>query len=245
MEAKAWVIEQIKERLRYYGAITSIGLDIDTKKLDLPKAPEASESTAIIEATDVAPECDTTDVESLEQIRTELGDCTRCGLHTQRRNVVFGVGNPSADLMFIGEGPGYDEDVQGEPFVGKAGQLLNKIIQAIDMKRDDVYIANVVKCRPPGNRDPEPDEVATCRPFLERQIRSIQPVVICTLGRVAIQALLSTEKPLRVLRGEVIEFGDTLLVPTYHPAYLLRNPEKKRDCWEDMKLVRRLLHDRR
>jgi DNA polymerase len=147
--------------------------------------------------------------------------------------------------MFIGEGPGYDEDVQGEPFVGKAGQLLNKIIQAIDMRRDEVYIANVVKCRPPGNRDPEPDEVATCRPFLERQIRFIRPVVICTLGRVAIQALLSTEKPLRELRGTTIELGDALVVPTYHPAYLLRYPEKKRDCWEDMKLVRRLLHERR
>jgi DNA polymerase len=245
VEAKAWVIEQIKERLRYYGAFTSIGLDIDSRKLDLPeKTSEISESTEIAAATAIAPERDT-DVELLEQIRLDLGECTRCGLHAKRRNIVFGVGNPSADLMFIGEGPGYDEDVQGEPFVGKAGQLLNKIIQAIDMRRDEVYIANVVKCRPPGNRDPEPDEVATCRPFLERQIRSIRPVVICTLGRVAIQALLSTEKPLRVLRGTTIELGDALVVPTYHPAYLLRNPEKKRDCWEDMKLVRRLLHERR
>ncbi len=243
MESRAWVIEQIKERLRYFGAFTSIGLDIDSKRIDLPESsPETSDSTEI--PTPVAPKRDT-EVENLEQIRLDLGECTRCGLHAKRRNIVFGVGNPRADLLFVGEGPGYDEDVQGEPFVGKAGQLLSKIIQAIDMTRDEVYIANVVKCRPPGNRDPEPDEIASCRPFLERQIRSIRPVVVCTLGRVAVQAALSTGKPLRELRGTVIEFGVALLVPTNHPAYLLRNPEKKRDCWEDMKLVRRLLHERR
>lgn len=242
MEAKAWLIEQIKERLRYYSAFTSIGLDVDRRTVLPETSPEPLEPREA--PASVAVE-DENSLENLKHIRADLGECTRCNLHTGRRNIVFGVGNPSADLMFIGEGPGHDEDVQGEPFVGKAGQLLNKIIQAIEMTREDVYIANVVKCRPPGNRDPEPDEVATCRPFLERQIRSIRPVVICTLGRVAIQALLSTQRPLRALRGTVIEFGDALLVPTYHPAYLLRNPEKKRDCWEDMKLVRRLLHERR
>lgn len=242
METRAWVIEQIKERLRYYGAFTAIGLDVDSRKASLP-VPEPAEATTDTTTTVASPTH--TDAESVEQIRLDLGECTRCRLHTERRNIVFGVGNPSADLMFVGEGPGYDEDVQGEPFVGKAGQLLNKIIQAIDMTRDEVYIANVVKCRPPGNRDPEPDEVASCRPFLERQIRSIRPVVICTLGRVAAQAVLSTGKPLRQLRGTVIEFGDAVLVPTYHPAYLLRYPEYKRDCWEDMKLVLRLLHERR
>ena len=238
MENRAWVIEQIKERLRYYGAFTAIGLDVDSRNAGLPVPEPAEATTAIALPTH-------SDSESLEQIRLDLGECTRCRLHTERRNIVFGVGNPSADLMFVGEGPGYDEDVQGEPFVGKAGQLLNKIIQAIEMTRDEVYIANVVKCRPPGNRDPEPDEVASCRPFLERQIRSIRPVVICTLGRVAAQAVLSTGKPLGQLRGTVIEFGDAVLVPTYHPAYLLRYPEYKRECWEDMKLVLRLLHERR
>ena len=243
MEGKAWVLEQIKERLRYYGAFTSIGLDLDSRESDvtvsLPETPSTAEATTSPAAGVRA------DTEALDQIRLDLGDCTRCTLHAKRRNIVFGVGNPNADLLFVGEGPGHDEDVQGEPFVGKAGQLLDKIIQAIEMTRDEVYIANVVKCRPPGNRDPEPDEVASCRPFLERQIRSIRPVVICTLGRVAVQAVLGTGKPLRELRGTVIEYGDALLVPTYHPAYLLRNPEYKRACWEDMKLVLRLLHERR
>jgi DNA polymerase len=155
------------------------------------------------------------------------------------------VGNPDADLMFVGEGPGYDEDVQGIPFVGRAGQLLTKIIEAIQMTRDEVYIANIVKCRPPDNRDPEPDEIATCRPFVERQIESIRPKVICTLGRVAAQALLSTDKPLGRMRGQTFAYGEAMLIPTFHPAYLLRYPEKKRETWEDMKLVRRLLHERR
>jgi DNA polymerase len=147
--------------------------------------------------------------------------------------------------MFVGEGPGHDEDVQGIPFVGRAGQLLTKIIQAIQMTRDEVYIANIVKCRPPGNRDPEPEEIATCRPFVERQIASVGPRVICTLGRVAAQTLLSTEKSLGRIRGETFTLGKAVLIPTYHPAYLLRNPAKKRETWEDMKLVRRLLDESR
>jgi DNA polymerase len=147
--------------------------------------------------------------------------------------------------MFIGEGPGSDEDVQGEPFVGRAGQLLTKIIRAIELTRDEVYIANIVKCRPPQNRDPEPDESATCRPFLDRQIESIRPKVICTLGRVATQVLLATEKPLGRMRGQILEYRGAVLVPTFHPAYLLRNPGAKRETWEDMKLIRRLLHERR
>jgi DNA polymerase len=180
----------------------------------------------------------------LEAIRNEIGDCTRCRLHEGRRNLVFGSGNPDADLMFIGEGPGAEEDIQGLPFVGPAGQLLTKIIEAIDLTRDQVYIANVVKCRPPGNRDPEPDEMTTCLPFLARQIRSIRPRVICTLGRVAAQALLSTEAPLRTLRGQTTSFEGATVICTYHPAYLLRYPGKKRDTWEDMKHVRHLLQDR-
>ncbi len=219
--------EQICERLRYYSSITRIGL----RPLSVPETQ--GEDNAINPS------------EHLEAIREDLGDCTRCKLHKGRQTVVFGVGNPNADLMFIGEGPGYEEDRQGLPFVGPAGQLLTKIIEAIQLTREDVYIANIVKCRPPSNRDPEPEEIATCRPFLERQVSSIKPRVICTLGRVATQAMLSTEKALGRVRGQVFSFGDAALVPTYHPAFLLRDPSKKRDCWEDMKLIRALLDERR
>lgn len=181
--------------------------------------------------------------DELREIRDDLGDCTRCKLHgLGRRQIVFGVGNPRADLMFVGEAPGADEDVQGEPFVGRAGQLLTKIIEAIGLKRADVYIANVIKCRPPANRNPEPDEVATCEPFLLRQIETIQPKVIVALGTFAAKALLKTDAPISRLRGQVFEHpGGAKLIPTFHPAFLLRSPERKRDVWEDMKKVRALL----
>jgi uracil-DNA glycosylase len=179
---------------------------------------------------------------ALAAIKADIGDCTRCKLHAQgRTQVVFGAGNPSADLMFVGEAPGADEDVQGIPFVGRAGQLLTKIIEAIDLRRDDVYIANVIKCRPPQNRNPEPDEIATCEPFLFRQIDIIKPKVIVTLGKFAAHALLRTDEPISRLRGRVLDYRGTKLVPTFHPAYLLRNPSSKREVWEDMKLVKRLL----
>ena len=176
-------------------------------------------------------------------IREDIGDCTRCKLHTQgRTQVVYGTGNPQARLMFVGEAPGADEDIQGEPFVGRAGQLLTKIIQSIGLERADVYIANVIKCRPPGNRNPEPDEVATCRPFLFRQIDTIRPRVIVALGTHAAHALLEVETPISRLRGQVHPFRHgASLVPTFHPAYLLRSPDRKRDVWEDMKKVRDLL----
>jgi uracil-DNA glycosylase len=179
----------------------------------------------------------------LESIRAEIGPaCTRCKLHTLgRTQVVFGVGNPEAALMFVGEAPGADEDLQGIPFVGKAGQLLTKIIEAIDLKRDDVYIANVIKCRPPQNRNPEPDEVASCEPFLFRQIDAIAPRVIVALGKFGAQTLLRTDEPISRLRGRVFDFRGAKLIPTFHPAYLLRNPPAKREVWEDMKLVRQLL----
>ncbi len=154
---------------------------------------------------------------------------------------MFGVGNPSAELMFVGEAPGSDEDVQGVPFVGRAGQLLTKIIEAIEMRRDDVYIANVIKCRPPGNRNPEPDEVLVCEPFLFQQIDLVKPKVIVALGKFAAQSLLRTDTPITKLRGQVHAFRGAQLVPTFHPAYLLRSPDKKRETWEDMKLVRTLL----
>ena len=180
---------------------------------------------------------------SLEALREHIGPlCTRCKLCTQgRKQVVFGVGSPTADLMFVGEAPGSDEDEQGVPFVGRAGQLLTKIIEAIDMRRDDVYIANVIKCRPPGNRNPEPDEVLTCEPFLFRQIDLVQPKVVVALGKFAAQSLLRTDMPITKLRGQVHPFRGAVLVPTFHPAYLLRSPDKKRETWEDMKLVRSIL----
>ena len=180
--------------------------------------------------------------EALAAVRTDIGDCTRCKLHTLgRRQIVFGVGNPAADLMFVGEAPGADEDIQGEPFVGRAGQLLTKIIEAIDLKRGDVYIANVIKCRPPQNRNPEQDEVDTCEPFLFRQIDIIHPKVIVALGTFAARALLRTLDPISRLRGRVYDYRGAKLIPTFHPAYLLRNPGAKRDVWEDMKVVRALL----
>jgi uracil-DNA glycosylase len=180
--------------------------------------------------------------EALAAVRADIGDCTRCKLHRLgRTQVVFGVGNPNADLMFVGEAPGGDEDIQGIPFVGRAGQLLTKIIEAIELKRDDVYIANVIKCRPPQNRNPEPDEVDTCEPFLFRQIEIIKPKVIVALGKFGAQTLLRTLDPISRLRGRVYEFRGAKLIPTFHPAYLLRNPASKREVWEDMKLVKRLL----
>ena len=182
------------------------------------------------------------DAEELPAIRDDIGDCTRCKLHTLgRRQVVFGVGNPKAELMFVGEGPGEEEDIQGIPFVGRAGQLLTKIIEAIGLTRADVYIANVVKCRPPQNRNPEPDEVATCSPFLFRQIDAINPRVIVALGTFAARTLLQTQDPISRLRGRVFEFRGAHLIPTFHPAFLLRSPDRKRDVWEDMKKVRELL----
>ena len=183
-----------------------------------------------------------TPVDALAAVRTDIGDCTRCKLHTLGRSqIVFGVGNPHADLMFVGEAPGADEDIQGVPFVGRAGQLLTKIIEAIDLKREDVYIANVIKCRPPQNRNPEPDEVEKCEPFLFQQIDIIKPKVIVALGKFGAQTLLRTLDPISRLRGRVFEYRGAKLIPTFHPAYLLRNPSSKREVWEDMKLVRKLL----
>ena len=180
--------------------------------------------------------------DALRAIRDEIGDCTRCKLHTLgRTQIVFGVGSPSADLMFVGEAPGADEDIQGVPFVGRAGQLLTKIIEAIGLTREDVYIANVIKCRPPGNRNPDPDEVDRCEPFLFQQIDRIQPKVIVALGTFAAKALLKTQDPISRLRGRIYDYRGAKLVPTFHPAFLLRSPDRKRDVWEDMKKVRALL----
>ena len=177
--------------------------------------------------------------ETLADIRSDLGDCRRCKLASGRTNIVFGGGIASARLVFVGEGPGFDEDKQGEPFVGAAGQLLTKIIAAINLSRDQVYICNIIKCRPPGNRNPEPDEIASCLPFLERQIAAIQPDFICALGKIAAQTMLKSDTPISRLRGRFYDYNGIKLLPTYHPAYLLRNPDKKREVWEDMKMLMR------
>jgi DNA polymerase len=193
----------------------------------LPLAPSASLFDAM----------DRVENDSLPRIREEIGDCTRCRLCEQRTNIVFGAGNPRAELMFIGEGPGRDEDIQGEPFVGRAGQLLTQMIEAMGLKRSDVYIANVVKCRPPENRTPERDEMATCSPFLMRQIDVIRPKVIVCLGSVAAQTLLNTRDGITKFRGQWFDFRSSKLLPTYHPAYLLRNPSEKKTVWLDLQEV--------
>ena len=182
-------------------------------------------------------------VEAVGQIREELGDCTRCKLHSTRSNIVYGVGDPCAELMFVGEAPGRDEDQQGVPFVGRAGQLLTKIIEAIDLRREDVYIANVIKCRPPKNRNPEPDEIETCQPYLFAQIDAIQPKVVVALGAFAVKTLLQSDESISKLRGRTFDYRGAKLIPTFHPAYLLRSPDKKADVWEDMKKVRSLLRE--
>ena len=177
-------------------------------------------------------------VTALRLIREDIGDCTRCRLHKQgRKQIVFGVGNPQADLMFIGEAPGADEDEQGEPFVGRAGQLLNNMIKAMGLRRDDVYIANIIKCRPPGNRTPERDECETCSPFLMRQIEVIGPKAIVALGAVAAKTLLAINAPMSELRGRWYDFRGTKLAVTYHPAFLLRDPRQKKETWKDLQMV--------
>jgi DNA polymerase len=193
------------------------------KNWDRPPAPPESEA------------------EGLGQIRDELGECLRCGLSDKRTHIVFGEGDPNARIVFVGEGPGFEEDRSGRPFVGPAGQLLTKIIEAIKLARDQVYICNVIKCRPPGNRNPATEEIAACRPFLERQIAAIKPEAICTLGTFAAQTLLNTQQPISRLRGRFYTYNGIRLMPTYHPAYLLRNPDRKRAVWEDMKKVASLL----
>jgi DNA polymerase len=174
---------------------------------------------------------------SLEEVRAELGDCHRCALGGRRERLVWGAGSPTADLVFVGEAPGQEEDRQGEPFVGPAGQLLTKMLGAMGLDRGEVYICNILKCRPPGNRDPEPEEVAACEPFLKRQLEAIKPRIIVALGRSAAQCLLRSTAPIGALRGQWHEYQGIRLMPTYHPAALLRNEALKRPAWDDLKLV--------
>ena len=233
--------DQLEAHLEFFGE-----LGVEGVRRDAQWRSRTSDRTSVIETIEpVQPQpavLFSSPGEALVAIRQDLGECTRCKLHgLGRGQIVFGVGNPSADLMFVGEAPGADEDIQGEPFVGRAGQLLTKIIEAIELRREDVYIANVIKCRPPGNRNPEPDEVEQCEPFLFRQIDTIKPKVIVALGKFAAQSLLRTTDPITRLRGREYKYRDAILIPTYHPAYLLRTPSAKRDVWEDMKRVRAIL----
>jgi uracil-DNA glycosylase len=238
--------EQVAEHLKFAAELGVAGVSRDPAwrarpgagaREGLPAAPRETEPVMSAKSS----------AEALLAIKSDIGpDCSRCKLHALgRRQVVFGVGNPDAELMFVGEAPGADEDIQGVPFVGRAGQLLTKIIEAIGLQREDVYIANVIKCRPPQNRNPEQDEVDTCEPFLFQQIDVIKPTVIVALGTFAARALLRTLDPISRLRGRVFEYRGAKLIPTFHPAYLLRNPSSKREVWEDMKLVRSLLQTTR
>jgi DNA polymerase len=208
--------------------------------LDLPAATRCSEEplSAPLPALNASP---VDKVAALSEIREDLGDCKRCPLHRGRKNLVFGVGNPNAELMFVGEGPGADEDEQGEPFVGRAGQLLNNMIAAMGLRREDVYIANVVKCRPPNNRTPEREECDTCSPFLLRQIEVIRPKVVVALGAVAAKNLLSMNDSMSNLRGRFYDFRGIKLAVTYHPAFLLRDPRQKKEAWKDLQMVMQYL----
>jgi len=245
----------IAERIRFYN---ELGIYDFYRRADLPvdmllesAAPpiqteerdsmprKAAAALPIFQSSSVNPESQVADpVQALRMIREDIGDCTRCVLHKQgRKQIVFGVGNPHADLMFIGEAPGADEDQKGEPFVGRAGQLLNNMIKAMGIQREDVYIANIIKCRPPGNRTPERDECETCSPFLMRQIAVVKPKVIVALGAIAAKTLLAVNAPMSELRGRWYDFRGTKLAVTYHPAYLLRDPRQKKETWKDLQMA--------
>jgi DNA polymerase len=228
----------LAEHLRFFQELGVAGISRDESWRRRPSEPDTG-ATLRVQPVATIPariELSRSVAEALAAIRTDIGDCTRCKLHRLgRKQVVFGVGNPTADVMFVGEAPGADEDEQGIPFVGRAGQLLTKMIEAMGYGRNDVYIANVIKCRPPGNRDPEPDEVATCEPFLFRQIDTVQPKVVIALGSFAARTLLKTQDPISRLRGRVYNYRDAKLIPTFHPSFLLRSPGYKREAWEDLK----------
>jgi DNA polymerase len=230
--------EQIAEHLRFYSELGVSGIGRDERgKLSAGVASDVHRSSPIVHRSSSSA------ADILAAVKSDIGDaCSRCKLHTLgRKQIVFGVGNPDADLMFVGEAPGADEDVQGIPFVGRAGQLLTKMIEAINLRREDVYIANVIKCRPPGNRNPEPDEIEQCEPFLFQQIEAIKPKVIVALGAFAAKTLLRSEETISRLRGQVYDFRGAKLIPTFHPSFLLRSPDRKRDAWEDLKKARALL----
>jgi DNA polymerase len=221
------ILDDLRERARYYATLSDLGLPPQA-------APEAAEAASSLPSVDAGAE--------LKAVREWLGDCQRCKLAGGRRNIVFGQGNPNARLMFVGEAPGADEDAQGLAFVGRAGQLLTDIVEkGLKIPRQDVFIVNVLKCRPPENRNPEPDEIIACQPFLEKQIDTIRPKVLVGLGKFAAQWLLKTAEPISRMRGRVGDYNGIKVVATSHPAYLLRTPSAKKDVWEDMKVVMSLL----
>jgi uracil-DNA glycosylase len=243
-------VNPVAEHLRFFQELGVTGINRDSKwRKRLPvSSPERADAQSNpsepkqAEETAVPVTIARSAAEVLTTIREDIGDCTRCKLHgLGRTQIVFGVGNPTADLMFVGEAPGADEDLQGVPFVGRAGQLLTKMIEAMGFSRDDVYIANVLKCRPPGNRNPEPDEIAMCEPFLFRQLASIDPKVVIALGAFAARTLLKTDAPISRLRGRIFDFRGAKLIPTFHPSFLLRSPGYKREAWDDLKLALTIL----
>jgi uracil-DNA glycosylase len=225
----------LADRLRYYN---ELGI-CDFYRRESPENQSMTPKTLIPIPETFPSESNVDDsVTALRLIREDIGDCTRCKLHKQgRKQIVFGVGDPNADLMFIGEAPGADEDLQGEPFVGRSGQLLTNMIKAMGLSREEVYIANIIKCRPPGNRQPEPDECETCSPFLLRQIEAIKPKVLVALGAVAAKTLLAVNEPMSQLRGRWFDFHGHKLAVTYHPAFLLRDPRQKKETWKDLQMV--------
>jgi len=229
------LVRSLTERLRVDG---ELGKPLSYLSRENPgaAAPPAPEPTLSAEAS-------AGELSALEAVRAELGDCRRCSLGSLRHRLVFGEGNPHAELVFVGEAPGADEDAQGRPFVGRAGQLLTRIIAAMGLKREEVYICNILKCRPPGNRNPQPEEIAACEPFLIRQIEAIRPRVLCALGGFAAHTLLKSEAPITVLRGRFQAYQGIPLMPTYHPAYLLRNPGAKKQVWEDVQAIMKAIRD--
>ena len=233
---------EAKQREELHGLVQSL---LERVRIDCELRKPLSYLTADNEPLVRPPAFTGGDEHDLEAVRTELGDCRRCPLGDRRQHLVFGEGNPSAELVFVGEAPGADEDAQGRPFVGRAGQLLTKIIAAMGLKREEVYICNILKCRPPGNRNPLPDEIAACEPFLIRQLGAIRPRVICAMGSIAAHALLKSEAPISVLRGRFHSYQGIPLMPTYHPAYLLRNPGAKKQVWEDVQGIMKRLGERK
>ena len=232
---------EAKQREELHGLVQSL---LERVRIDCELRKPLSYLTADDEPLARQPAFTGADEYDLEAVRTELGDCRRCPLGDRRHRLVFGEGHSSAELVFVGEAPGADEDAQGRPFVGRAGQLLTKIIAAMGLKREEVYICNILKCRPPGNRNPLPDEIAACEPFLIRQLGAIRPRVICAMGSIAAHALLKSESPISVLRGRFHSYQGIPLMPTYHPAYLLRNPGAKKQVWEDVQLIMKRLGER-
>jgi uracil-DNA glycosylase len=238
-------LDELVTTLRHMAETGCRGFDLSPDKVDMvsgwgkgpPLSPTETLSDIQISPREKLADIQVPPQETLADIQKDLGMCRRCGLSATRRNIVFGDGNPRAKLVFVGEGPGGDEDLQGIPFVGAAGQLLTRIIEAMGLNRKEVYICNVVKCRPPGNRNPLPEEISICAPFLSRQIQAIGPDYICALGKFAAHFLSGSEAPISALRGRVFDYHGIRVMPTYHPAYLLRSPEKKRDVWEDMKKI--------